>query len=60
MALSHAPQKKYKGVGVFSVEISKDDTILSIISYSGEKPPHMWWSEFDLQIMFAFNAYGKN
>ena len=20
----------------------------------------MWWSEFDLQIMFAFNAYGKN
>ena len=49
-----------KGVGLFAVDISKYDMILSSILYTGENPPHMWWSKFEHHITYAFNAYDKN
>ena len=30
------------------------------MTYTGEKKPHMWWDEFEIQLNFAFNAYAKS
>ena len=49
----------YKGVGIHSNDILRADRILESLSYLGEKKPHMWWDEFEIQMNFAFNAYNK-
>ena len=49
----------YEGIGVHSVDILKADKILESLHYSGEKKPHMWWDQFEIDLNFAFNAYVK-
>ena len=36
----------YKGVGLHTVNLVKDDKLLNGF-FSGEKKPHMWWDEFE-------------
>ena len=49
----------YEGVGIHAVDIREADEIIKNLFYAGEKPPHMWWSEFEKRLTRAFNAYVK-
>jgi len=49
----------YEGVGIHAVDIREADEVLKTLFYAGEKPPHMWWSEFEKRLTRAFNAYVK-
>ena len=49
----------YEGVGIHALDIREADEVITNLFYAGEKPPHMWWSEFEKQLMRAFNAYVK-
>ena len=40
-------KEHYKGIGVFAVNIYKDNLIISNLFYSDEKPPHMGWFDYD-------------
>ena len=55
-----ALKNHYEGIGVNSVDILRADAILEKLNYTGEKPPHMWWDEFEKQLNFAFTAYAKS
>jgi hypothetical protein len=44
----------YEGVGVNAIEILKAEKVLSDLFYGGERKPHMWWEEFELQLTRAF------
>jgi hypothetical protein len=39
--------------------ICEADKVIKNLFYAGEKPPHMWWSEFEKCLTRAFNAYVK-
>ena len=47
----------YKGVGIHAIDIRKADEVIKNLFYAGEKPPHMWWAEFEKKLTRAFNAY---
>ena len=47
----------YEGVGVHAVNTMQADKVLNGLFYSGEKKPHMWWEEFDRQLIDKFNTY---
>ena len=49
----------YEGVGIHAIDIREADEVLKTLFYAGEKPPHMWWSEFEKRLTRAFNAYVK-
>jgi hypothetical protein len=49
----------YEGVGIHAVDIREADEVIRTFFYAGEKPPHMWWAEFEKQLTQAFNAYVK-
>ncbi|KAI2507357.1 hypothetical protein MHU86_7077 [Fragilaria crotonensis] len=49
----------YEGVGIHAIDIREADEVLKTLFYGGEKPPHMWWSEFEKRLTRAFNAYVK-
>jgi Reverse transcriptase (RNA-dependent DNA polymerase) len=49
----------YEGVGIHAIDIREADEVLKTLFYGGEKPPHMWWSEFEKKLTRAFNAYVK-
>ncbi|KAI2503244.1 hypothetical protein MHU86_11181 [Fragilaria crotonensis] len=49
----------YEGVGIHAVDIREADEVIKSLFYSGERPPHMWWSEFEKRLTRAFNAYVK-
>ena len=49
----------YEGVGIHAVDIREADEVIKNLFYGGEKPPHMWWSEFEKRLTRAFNAYVK-
>ena len=49
----------YEGVGIHAIDIREADEVLKTLFYGGEKPPHMWWSEFKKRLTRAFNAYVK-
>ena len=49
----------YEGVGIHAIDIREADEVLKTLCYGGEKPPHMWWSEFEKRLTRAFNAYVK-
>jgi hypothetical protein len=51
--------KHYEGVGIHAIDIREADEVLKNLFYAGEKPPHMWWSEFEKRLTRAFNAYVK-
>ena len=46
-----------EGVGIHAVDIREADEVIKNLFYAGEKPPHMWWSEFEKRLTRAFNAY---
>ena len=50
----------YEGVGINSVDVLRAERIIETLHYSGEKKPHMWWSEFEIQLDFAFTALQKD
>ena len=37
----------YEGVGIHAIDICEADQVLKTLFYAGEKPPHMWWAEFE-------------
>ena len=49
----------YEGVGIHAIDIREADEVIKSLFYAGEKPPHMWWSEFEKRLTRAFNAYVK-
>lgn len=49
----------YEGVGIHAIDIREADEVIKSLFYSGERPPHMWWSEFKKRLTRAFNAYVK-
>ena len=50
----------YEGVGINSIDILRADEILDKLFYQGEKKPHMWWEQFEIELDFAFNAYSRS
>ena len=46
-----ALKDQYEGVGIHAVTAVQADKVF----YSGEKKPHMWWDEFEIQLTNAFN-----
>ena len=49
-----------EGVGVHAINIREADEVIKNLFYAGgEKPPHMWWSEFEKKLTRAFYAYVK-
>jgi hypothetical protein len=48
-----------EAVGIHAIDIREADEVLKNLFYAGEKPPHMWWSEFEKRLTRAFNAYVK-
>lgn len=52
-----ALRNHYEGVGVHALDITKAEDILDNLYYSGEKPPHMWWDEFEKELDWAYNTY---
>ncbi len=49
----------YERVGIHAVDIREADKVIRTLFYAGEKPPHMWWAEFEKRLTRAFNAYVK-
>jgi hypothetical protein len=49
----------YEGEGIHAIDIREADEVLKTLFHAGEKPPHMWWSEFEKRLTRAFNAYIK-
>jgi hypothetical protein len=41
------------------MDIREAGKVLKSLFYIGEKPPHMWWAEFEKRLTRAFNAYVK-
>lgn len=52
-------KEHYKGIGMNAINIIAADKIMANLHYSGEKGPHMWWSEFEKQLTRAFVVYNK-
>jgi len=49
----------YEGISILAVDIREADKVIRTLFYAGEKPPHMWWAEFEKRLTRAFNAYVK-
>jgi hypothetical protein len=45
----------YVGSGLFANDITRANTIIETIFYTGEKPPHMWWDKFKADLKWAYN-----
>ena len=54
-----ALKEHYEGVGVNALEITKAEHTINNLYYVGEKPPHMWWSEFEKELSRAFAIYQR-
>ena len=50
----------YEGVGIHAIDIREADEVLKNLFYAREKPPHMWWTEFEMRLTRAFNAYVRH
>ena len=49
----------FEGTGIYANDISKAEQDLKTLFYGGEKPPHMWWVEFERRLTGAFQVYVK-
>lgn len=47
------------GLGIHAINMHEADEVLKTLFYVGEKPPHMWWSEFEKCLTRALNGYVK-
>jgi hypothetical protein len=45
----------YVGSGLFANDITRANSIIETIFYTGEKPPHMWWDKFKADLEWAYN-----
>ena len=54
-----ALRQHYEGIGVNALEVSKAENVINSLFYSGEKKPHMWWSEFEKELSRAFAIVQK-
>ena len=45
----------YVGSGLFANDITRSNTIIESIFYTGKKPPHMWWDKFMVDLKWAYN-----
>jgi hypothetical protein len=52
-------REHYEGVGLHALDLTKAETILTSLFYSGEKKPHMWWEEFEKQLTSAFTIFNR-
>ena len=50
----------YEGVGIHAIDIREADEVIRTLFYAGEKPPHMWWAEFEKRLTRSFNAYVRH
>ena len=58
-AMFKALDEYYLGVGVFALEMTAAEKILDTLHYSGERKPHMWWTEFERQLTLAYATIDK-
>jgi hypothetical protein len=49
----------YEGVGIHAIDIREANEVIRSLFYAREKPPHMWWAEFEKCLTRAFNANVK-
>lgn len=49
----------FEGIGINAHEITRAQRTLTGLYYSGEKKPHMWWSEFEKELSRAFAIYDR-
>ena len=54
-----ALKEHYEGVGINAVDITEAQRVIDSLFYSGEKKPHMWWTEFEHQLDNAFLVFEK-
>ena len=54
-----ALKEHYKGVGANSKELIFAGKTLETLFYTGEKPPHMWWEEFEKLLTKSFTIYER-
>ena len=52
-------QNHYKGQRIYANDISKVDSDLKNLFYSGEKKPHMRWIEFERRLNLSFQTWVK-
>ena len=50
----------YEGVGANAKATLAAETNIQDMFYAGEKPPHMWWDEFDVRLTNAFAIVDKD
>ncbi len=43
-------KEHYQGVGIHGIDTREADATLKTLFYAGEKPPHMWWDEFEKRL----------
>lgn len=55
-----ALHENYSGVGLFANDITKAESIIRSLFYSGEKKPHMWWEEFKRQLLWAYATVDRH
>ncbi len=54
------PVELYKGIGIHAIDIRGEaDEVIKSAFFGGEKPPYMWWSQFEKRFSRGFNAYIK-
>jgi hypothetical protein len=54
-----ALREHYEGVWLHALDITKAETIINTLFYSGEKKPHMWWEEFEKPLISAFTIFNQ-
>lgn len=47
----------YEGRGLYTNDMLKAEQDLRSLHYTGEKHPHMWWTEFESRLNTAFATY---
>ena len=50
----------YEGVGANAKATLAAETDIQEMFYAGEKPPHMWWDEFEVRLTNAFAIVDKD
>ena len=54
-----ALQTHHEGTGIYANDISKAEQDMKNLFHAGEKPPHVWWTEFERRLTGAFQVHVK-
>ena len=52
-------QLQYEGQVMFALEIKEAKRILDNLVHTGERPPQIYWTKFEQQLITAFATYAK-